>query len=101
MRPVKLSWSPRARGDIESIYEWIAPHNKRAAESVVAEIRKTGELLREYPGVGRPTNIADVQVIPVVRYAYLVYFTRVADEIVVVHVRHGARSEPTPEEFES
>ncbi len=53
---MKLTWSPRARGDIEAIYDWIAPRDKRAATTIISEIRKTGELLSQFPGIGRETN---------------------------------------------
>ncbi|MGQ0672871.1 MAG: type II toxin-antitoxin system RelE/ParE family toxin [Hyphomicrobium sp.] len=50
---MRLSWSPRARSDIEAIYDWIAPHDRRAALRVVREIRRTAELLQQFPGIGR------------------------------------------------
>jgi plasmid stabilization system protein ParE len=37
---MKLTWSPRARDDIEAIFDFIAEHNKPAATRVVSEIRR-------------------------------------------------------------
>jgi plasmid stabilization system protein ParE len=60
----------------------------------------TARLLAEYPGIGRQTDVPDVRVLPVARYPYLVYYTLVGNELVVVHVRHGARAAPSPANLE-
>jgi plasmid stabilization system protein ParE len=99
MRSIKLTWSPRARGDIDAIHEWVARQNKKAATRVVAEIRKTATLIGQYPGIGRPTNRPRLRALPVVRFPYLVYFTLADREVVILHVRHAARAEPNPNEL--
>jgi plasmid stabilization system protein ParE len=54
---VRLRYAPRARTDIAEIYEHIAQYSPRAATSVTAQIRATSQLLAEYPGLGRVTDI--------------------------------------------
>jgi len=96
---VSLRYSPRARRDIDGIHDWIAKDRPRAATAVVAAIRKTAALLADYPRVGRETDIPGVRMLPVGRYPYLVYYKIADGDVVVVHVRHGARNRPKPEDF--
>lgn len=98
---MRLHWTPRARADIADIFDWIARDNPPAAALVIACIRERAELLAEYPKIGRETNVADLHVLPVVRYPYLVYHRIADEEIVIVHIRHSARDTPKPGEIGS
>jgi plasmid stabilization system protein ParE len=40
-----------------------------------------------------------VRVLPVGRYPYLVFYTLRDDEIVILHIRHGARAPIDPSEL--
>jgi toxin ParE1/3/4 len=88
---MKLRYTPRAHADIGYIYGYIAEHNRSAAAAVVREIRLTSELLAEYPGIGRDTDIPGVRVFPVARFPYLIYHRTREDELAIIHVRHGRR----------
>jgi plasmid stabilization system protein ParE len=96
---MRLRYTLRAHSDIADIHNYIAQHNPRAATAVVRRIRSTCLLLASYPGIGRPTNIPDVRVLPIGRYPYLVYHAVGATDLVIVHVRHGARAAPQSDEF--
>jgi plasmid stabilization system protein ParE len=96
---VKLRFSPRARSDIDHIYEYIAEHNKRAARAVVSQIRSTSELLARHPGLGRQTDTPGVRVFPVARYPYLVYHRMHEDNVIIIHVRDGRRDTPKLDEL--
>jgi toxin ParE1/3/4 len=96
---MKLRYTRRARIDIDGIHDWISRHNPQAAAAVVDRIRKTAELLSEHPGLGRETDIPGIRVLSVPRCPYLVYHTLEGDEVVIIHVRHGARAAPVPGEF--
>jgi plasmid stabilization system protein ParE len=91
---MRLTWSPRARGDIDAIHDWVRQHSETGATCVVAEIRKTAELIARHPGIGRSTDRPPIRVLHVVRFPYLIYFMVVTDEVVILHVRHGARGNP-------
>jgi toxin ParE1/3/4 len=91
---MKLRYAPRAHADITHVYGYIAPHNPRAAKSVVRQIRATARLLARYPGLGRQTDISDVRVLPTARYPYLVYYRVGEREVTIVHVRDGRRAAP-------
>ena len=91
---MRLRYAPRARTDIAEIYQHIANYSPRAATAVSAQIRATGRLLAEYPGLGRETDISGVRVFPTARYPYLVYYSVRGDDLVIVHVRHARRDAP-------
>ena len=61
---------------------------------MVRSIRATGRLLSRHPRIGRVTDIANVRVLPLGRYPYLIYFAIGHEEVTILHVRHGARSAP-------
>lgn len=96
---MKLRYSPRAKADIADIHAYIAERNPKAARSVVRRIRAVCNLLSRYPGLGRDADIPRIYVFPAAPYPYLIYCTRTAEELVIVHVRHGARSDPDPRDF--
>ncbi|MCK1636414.1 type II toxin-antitoxin system RelE/ParE family toxin [Bradyrhizobium sp. 157] len=96
---MRLRYAPRARADIAEIHEYISQHSPRAASAVVNQIRITGRLIAEHPGVGRETDIPGVRVLPTARYSLLVYYHILGDDLVVVHVRHGRRDTPGADEF--
>ena len=74
MRPVAVTCSPRARAEIEDAYDWVAQaFDPRTASSTIAAIKKTAEILADFPNAGRATDIAGVRMLPVVKYPYLVY----------------------------
>lgn len=93
---MRLRWTPRARSVIDAIHDYISKHNPRAATALIDRIRQSAALLANYPRMGRETDIASVQVLPVVRYPYLLYHRVDDDELVIVHVRYGARDAPQP-----
>jgi plasmid stabilization system protein ParE len=101
VRSVRLRFSPRAYADIADIREYIAQqHSPRAATAVAAQIRLTSRLLARHPALGRETDIPGVRVFSTVRYFYLVYHKIQQGELIVIHVRHGRRDSPNPDEFQ-
>jgi toxin ParE1/3/4 len=70
---VKVSFAPRARNDIADIHAWLSERSVTVTVAVISAIRSSADLIGEYPGIGRATNIDGVKALPVVRYPYLVY----------------------------
>src|SRR3954451_23054046 len=54
--------------------------------------------LGDFPEMGQETREAGVRRIPAGRYPYLVYYTVEAEEVVILHVRYGARRWPWEDE---
>ena len=98
MRPLKVTFAPRARKDIDDIHAWLCERSRTGAASVISAVRETSLLNGEYPQIGRNSDIEGVKLLPVLKYPYLVYYTIDRDEIVIVHIRHGARTAPKPGE---
>ena len=96
---MRLRLSARALDDIAAIRDYLMPRNPLGAEKVRRTIASDCDLLEQFPNSGRPTDIPDIRVLPIVRYPYLIYHTIIADEIVVVHVRHSSRDAPTGADF--
>lgn len=95
---MKVRYSPRATADIVAIADYLTERNRVAARAVEAAIRKTIDLLGEFPGSGRILKQrSSVRVMPVLRYPYLVFYRIGADEVLIVHIRHGARAPVKPE----
>lgn len=97
---MKVRFSPRATQDIIHIADYLAERNPTAARAVDAAIRRAVDLLGEFSGSGRAlTQRLNVRVMPLARYPYLVFYTVAADEVLVLHIRHGARAPIGPEEL--
>jgi plasmid stabilization system protein ParE len=47
-----------------------------------------------FPHIGQEIDEADVRMLSLVRYPYLIFYRVKADEIEVLHIRHGARQRP-------
>jgi plasmid stabilization system protein ParE len=94
---VKLRYSPRVRRDLAEIADYLTARSPKGALSVERRIRKTIDLITAFPGAGRRLDQRPaVRVMPIGRYPYVVFYTLNADEIVILHVRHGAREPIDP-----
>ncbi|HEY1245687.1 MAG TPA: type II toxin-antitoxin system RelE/ParE family toxin [Hyphomicrobiaceae bacterium] len=94
---MNLRYSPRARRDLAEIADYLTARSPNGALSVERRIRKTIDLITAFPGAGRRLDRRPaVRVMPLGRYPYLIFYTLHDDEIVVLHVRHGARKPIDP-----
>ena len=93
---MKVRWSETALAEIDEIFSYIYEYNRSAASSVVDRIENLTKLLQQFPHAGHLTDEADVRMLSVVRYPYLIFYAvdPTADEIVILHVRHGGRDRP-------
>jgi plasmid stabilization system protein ParE len=97
---MRVRYSPRSIADIIAIADYLTERNPRAARSVEAAIRRTVDLLGEFSGSGRALmQRSRVRVMPVAHYPYLVFYTINGDELLVLHIRHGARAPVQRNEF--
>jgi toxin ParE1/3/4 len=88
---VRVRYTPRARGDLVAILEFIDERNPRGAHNVKRALQRAIELIGEHPHVGRLCGEQQTRVIPVGRYPYLIYWSIEAGEAWLVHIRHAAR----------
>jgi toxin ParE1/3/4 len=90
---MKIGLSRRAEADLGKIADYLRERNPGAAIRVREAIMAALKTLAAFPESGRRQAANGVRKVVVPRYPYIVYYTidHEYDEIVVVHIRHGAR----------
>ena len=90
---MKLRLTPRAAQDLADIADYFREHSPQAALRIRAAILQSFQNLVSLPNVGRRQNVDGVRKLITRRYPYLIYYKidDVADEIVVLTIRHSAR----------
>jgi plasmid stabilization system protein ParE len=82
---MKVRYSSRAH----SIIDYLNERNPHAARNVGRALDTTMGLIGRFPDSGR--RVGDVRVLPVGPYPYLIYWTVVADDVWILHIRDGRR----------
>lgn len=88
---MRVRFSSRARDELDAIYSYIAEHNPTAAQRVKTRIRAAAEQLGDFPYMARKTDRANVRVRIVNPFPYLIFYTIRNEEVMILHIRHGAR----------
>ncbi|MGT2439878.1 type II toxin-antitoxin system RelE/ParE family toxin [Bradyrhizobium betae] len=85
-RPLK---SPQAEIDLTAIWDYIAADNLRAADTLLARIEATFDMLAETPFAGRDRSElrAELRSFPVGNY--LIFYVPTAEGVEVARVMHG------------
>lgn len=89
----KVRYTPRALGDLDVIFEYIAAQNPRAASAVKSRIRERIASLARFPASGPETATPGLRMLAVGRYPYLVFYEieETAKHVAIVHIRHASR----------
>lgn len=96
---LKIRFAPRALNDLSEIRSYLTQHSPLGAERVRVHIAETVERLSDFPRLGRATDEPDVRVLPLTRYPYVVFYSVMSDEVVILHIRHGARAPIDPSDL--
>jgi len=92
---MNIRWDVRALDDLRDIRRYIAQHGSLAAADRVREhLRSRIERLIARPLIGVLTSNPEIRILPPTRYPYRIYYTIQGDDVVILHIRHSARSEP-------
>ena len=93
---MKVRWSETALAQLDDIFLYIYERNRSAALAVAKRIEDLAALLVEFPLAGHLTDEAEVRILPVLRYPFLIFYAidNAADEVVILHVRHTAQDRP-------
>ena len=94
---MRCIFSERAAHDLEDIGDYIALGNPQRAVSYVQELRARCQKITGMPGAPLIVDrIGDLPVRKVLFGRYRIYYAWLheQDAIVILHIRHGARSEP-------
>jgi toxin ParE1/3/4 len=92
---MRVRYTGTALRELDEIFAYIAKNSAVAAASVVGRVESLIGQLAEFPYMAQETDIAGVRKFPLGRFPYVIYSTIEGEEIVVLHVRHGARRPPS------
>jgi toxin ParE1/3/4 len=90
---MKLRFTPRAIENISAIARYIREQNPAASLRVRAAIYKGLQDLILFPEIGRLQQTKGVRKFVTHKYRYLIYYTvdEIADEIIILSVKHPAQ----------
>ena len=94
MRAVKLRYSRRARRQLDNIHAYIQERNPEAATRVVARIRRSMNLLLDFPKLGPHGLVAGTRELIIVGLPYIVVYRPANDRddvIEILGVYHSAQ----------
>jgi len=88
-----IHFSLEAADDFERVREFLDVNNPEAAKRALRTIFAALERVEEFPGLGRPTEDADIRqiVIPFGAAGYIVRYTIMSDDgdVLVLRLWHG------------
>jgi toxin ParE1/3/4 len=88
---MKVRYRGRALADLEEIFEYIDKRSPSGARNVIDEIHAAINSIAEFPLSAQQTSYPRIHVKIVRRYRYKIFYVVEADQIEILHVRHGAR----------
>jgi plasmid stabilization system protein ParE len=91
---MKVRFTATALAEIDDIFAYLSIRNANAASSVVARVDRTIARLADFPFMAGMSDIDTVRRIPLGRYPFVIFYTVSSEEVVILHVRHGARRSP-------
>ena len=92
---MNLRWDARALQDLRAIRSYIAAQGSpAAADHVRQHLRNRVNRLLTNPFIGVVTTNPQIRILPPTRYPYRVYYTVQGNDVVILHIRHTARSTP-------
>ena len=88
----RVTWSPEAVEDLESIAEYIERDSSFYAQSVVSKILEASRNIKDFPFIGRVVpEIGDENIRERFIYSYRLVYQIRQQRILVVAVIHGKR----------
>lgn len=91
-----IRFDATALSDLNEIRAYLVERSPAGAERVRRHLMETIDRLSDFPFLGRATVEPKVRVLPLTRHPYLVFYSVANNEVVVLHIRHGARAPIDP-----
>jgi addiction module RelE/StbE family toxin len=91
---MEIVWRPMALEDLEQARHYVAEHNPRAADRLWGRILNAVERLAFLPGLGRPGRVEATRELVVPRTPYIVAYTVIGDQVMILSIIHGSRQWP-------
>ena len=92
---MRVRWSRLALAELDKILSDLTAKNPTAAQRFEFRVRQIAERIERFPeGFQEVAERPGIRRVPLVRYPYLIFYTRSGGEVIVLRVVHGARKEP-------
>ena len=91
---MEIVWRPIALEDLEQARQYVAEHNPRAADRQWGRILTAVERLAVLPGIGRPGRVEGTRELVVPRMPYIVAYTVIGNEVMILSIIHSSRQWP-------
>jgi addiction module RelE/StbE family toxin len=91
---VKIRYRPTALAELDAIFARITAQNPAVAQRVMAaSIKRSIDLLADFPRSARQSEIPGIREMPIVRYPYIVFYTidDAVEEVHILRVRHTSQ----------
>ena len=88
---MRIRYTGTALKEVDEIFSYLAERNFSAAIAVRERIERTVAVLAVAPEMAQRADEPGVRRIPVRSYPYVIFYAVEGDEVVILHVRHGAR----------
>lgn len=90
---MRIRYRPAAVAQLDTIFVRIAANNPGAAEKVISTIKRSIERLADFPYSARPSKIAGIRELSIVRYPYLIFYAvdEDADEVQILRIQHTSQ----------
>lgn len=89
---MKVEYSNRAVADLRKLAADSLQYGDAVAIAVEARVHRVIEQVAQYPTAAeRIAERPSVQVVPLVRYPYKIFYRVFADHVRILHIRHTSR----------
>ena len=89
---MNIVWSKRSKGHLNSLFEYIAVEDQKAAQAIVARIIEVAEvILTHHPETGRKGRVLGTKELIISRTPYVLAYTIKNNTISIVAVWHTSR----------
>jgi plasmid stabilization system protein ParE len=87
---MRVVFTEEAILSVRNIQSYLRSRNPTAAIAIGRAIRKSAEMLGEFPGLGRRQSRAGIRKLVIPRYGYLIYFKVYAEdeEVRILFIQH-------------
>lgn len=91
---MKVRFTRPAQRDLIHIHAYVSRDSSEIASRLVARLIERSRQLADNPLEGRATDEPNTRVIVAPRLRYFIFYSIVADEIHITHIRHTSRRRP-------
>ena len=91
---MKIIWSPQAKDDLFSLFNYVAADNPNAARKLKDIIIFKIEILSKTPNIGRPGRVPGTKELIIENTPYVIPYRCIDDHLEIIRVYHSARKWP-------